>query len=214
MNRSALLLIGMLLVTFQAQAVAPGTVAIYSNGAVERLVTREGDIEVWENERKVRSRRSPNPVVPPLSRESLLRGPVYRQTLSRGEPATLLNAAPGASVEFVMTRTDENGNQAARQFQCEFEGRRKHRVMGKLEAVDVFTCERFTVHRKLWHKIVKEKRVLQYSPRLRMVVDRERFRPSKGTTTRQTLVKLLSPKQINYANLRDQLARVRSSKKQ
>ncbi len=60
-----------LFLTFAGPAIAGlpgGSIAIYSDGTVEKLIAIEGEAMRWEDDRKRQYLRSPNPVLPVLER--------------------------------------------------------------------------------------------------------------------------------------------------
>ena len=71
-------------------AVPVGTVALYSDGKVEKLVSAGEEGLRWEDDRKRQYLRSRNPAVPVLERRDFLSGRGYRQIVSSGNPDALL----------------------------------------------------------------------------------------------------------------------------
>lgn len=197
-----------------AAAVVPGSIAIYSDGSVEKLLSRADGKQVWQDSRYRRLTRSSNPLVPLLSRESIGGELHYSHFLRSGDPDVLLNAPAGSSHEFVVLRRDKYGNLALkpRHFECMVNGEGSMRIAGKREKVKRFTCERFTLHHKLLTKSIKETLVLAYSPRLEMVVDTQRTTPKKSS--RKSLVKLIAPGKHSYRALRAELKTLQGDKQE
>jgi len=204
----------LLLPVSAAAAVMPGSIAIYSDGSVEKLLSRANGKEVWQDSRYRRLTRSSNPLLPVLSRESLGGERNYSHFLRSGDPDMLLNAPAGRSHEFVVLRRDKYGNLAIkpRHFECVVNGDGSIRIAGKPEKVKRFTCERFTLHHKLLTKSIKETLALAYSPRLKMVVDTQRTTPKKSS--RKSLVKLIAPGKHSYRTLRAELKALQADKQE
>ncbi len=187
-------------------APAPGTIAVYSDGRVVKLLENKGDATIWQDHRLRRITYAANPVLPPRQRLGLDGRLQYRETLDEGNPASLLNASPGTTVEFRTHRVNAKGVASSRNYQCTALGIDRVRVLGRDESVRRFRCERYTVHAKLWTRQIKEIRELAYSPRLRLVVEQVRRRPAKGTVRERRLVALIPPGKYRYADLRSLLA--------
>lgn len=187
-------------------APAPGTIAVYSDGRVVKLLETRQKATVWQDHRLRRITYPANPVLPPRQRIGLDGRLQYREILDQGNPAGLLEAAPGTTVDFRTQRVNAKGVTSSRNYQCTALGPDRVRVLGRDEPVRRFRCERYTVHHKLWTRQVKEIRELAYSPRLRLIVDQVRRRPAKGTVRERRLVALIPPGKYRYADLRSLLA--------
>jgi len=184
---------------------APGTVAVYSDGTAQRLISSEAGRQVWEDQRLRRYTLSDNPLLPPLAREQRLGGVDYRNTLRTGRPDELLDSEPGEEREFSVWRSDRLGNRSPRNYACRYEGEREAEVLGKREPLKRYFCERFTIHHKLWTRTVKETLRLDYSPRLQLLVDVQRTK--KGETRRRSLDALIEADSYSYRDVRKLLAK-------
>jgi len=188
-------------------AVPVGSVAIYSDGRVEKLLAiEEGNLR-WEDDRKRQFVRSPNPVVPALTRIDFLSKRGYQQRVSSGDPDALLEASAGTPVEFSVTRVQHDGVRSVRHWECVLEGTTQDRIAGKVRELDQYVCERFTIHRKFWHREFREKREFSYSPDLGLVVDLRRQTRTKSY--RRKLVKLLPPDKASYKRITRTLKKLR-----
>ena len=84
-------------------------------------------------------------------------------------------------------------------------------MLGVKRRVNDYTCERFTIHRKFWHPVVKERQEFSYSPDLALVTKMERTRGDK--TRRWKLSKLIAPKRASYKRVSSQVRKLRAPKK-
>lgn len=203
--RAPLLLISLLL-PGAASAITPGTVAIFSDGSVEKLLERSAGQEVWEDARLRRLVRSVNPLLPDLSRENLLNGQDYSRGLKSGEPGVLLKGKKGDEVKFGIVNKSRMDSGSERLYTCQHLGKHTLTIMGRKEPVQRFSCERYRIITMTWHKKVYETRVINYSPRLKMVVDQTRITPKR--TEQRTLVRLLAPGSYRYATVRSELEKL------
>ncbi len=183
-----------------AQAeLAVGSVVAYSDGKVERYLGEQDGKLIWEDDRKRRYAKSKNPVVPVLERTSLVSGKGYRQAISSGNPSAIEKLGIGQLVEFTVTRVRHDGRRSERRWECQRTGNSMASVLGIDRRVEQYRCIRFIVHRKFWHKVVKERLEFAYSRELGMVVEQQRWYRDK-TRTRE-VVAILSPTQASYKRL-------------
>ncbi len=187
-------------------ALQPGTIAVYSDGRVVKLLENGSETTVWQDARLRRITYAANPVLPAQQRVGLDGRMQYREVLEQGDPGKLLRARAGTKVEFRTQYVKAGGTIATRNYECTALGPGRVRVLGRDEAVRRFRCERFVVHNKLWTRQVKEIRELNYSPRLGLVVDQVRRRPSKGSLKTRRLVALIPPAEYRYKALRSLLS--------
>ncbi len=176
-----------------------GSVVVYSDGKVERFLGEQDGKLIWEDDRKRRYVKSKNPIVPVLERISLVSGKGYRQPISSGDPATIDKLGAGQAVEFTVSRIRDDGRRSERRWECQRTGNASVRVLGVDRRVEQFRCIRFIVHRKFWHKVVKEQLDFAYSSELELVVKRERRYRDK-TRTREVAA-ILPPGQASYERL-------------
>lgn len=192
-----------------ASAVDVGSVAIFSDGSVERLIKRDGDMEVWEDERLRRLSRSSNPLLPTLSRAQYLGGVDYSRSLKNGDPAALLKGKQGDAVKFSVWHKSRRDSGSERLYSCEHQGAHSLMVMGREEKVQRFSCERYRIVTMTWHKKVYETVVIDYSRRLGLVVDWTRTTPKR--TRHRALVELLAPNEYSYRRVRAVLDQQRAA---
>lgn len=189
-------------------AVPVGTVALYSDGTVEKLLAREGETLRWENDRKRQFVRSTNPAVPVLERQDFLSGGGYRQVLSGGDPDALRGSAAGTSVEFSVIRIRNSGERSKRNWECSFVGQARQDVLGTERQLDRYSCERFVIHRKLHNRSFRERRDFTYSPDLALLVDLERKTRKRSSSRR--LIALFPPGKADYKTLSRAVRKARS----
>ncbi|MDJ0739685.1 MAG: hypothetical protein QNJ91_08205 [Gammaproteobacteria bacterium] len=192
-------------------AVPVGTVALYSNGNVEKLLSADRAGLLWEDDRKRRYLRSRNPVVPVVTRSTFLSGRQTRREVVAGDPDAIATAARGAWVEFTVERTRYTGERSNRSWRCARGRTHIAKVAGADRRVTDFVCERFVVHRKYWQPVIKERREFSYSEDLGLVTRMARTRGEK--TSRWRLVKLIAPKRATYKRLSKQVRKLRQPKK-
>lgn len=192
-------------------AVPPvGSVALYSDGKVEKLLMVEKDRQLWEDDRKRRFLRSSNPVMPILERTEFLGDRGYRQSLVEGDPDEVNIDSGGSPVAFTVLRERHDGSRVRRQWKCSHLGRQQKDVLGEVRMLDRFNCERFILHRKTWQPIIKESREFLFSPALGMVVE---MRRTRGEKTREwKLVSLLPAGKADYTRLSKRVRKLRATK--
>jgi hypothetical protein len=188
-------------------AVPIGTVALYSDGKVEKLLAKEPDGWRWEDDRKRQFLRSTNPAIPVLERRDFLSGRGYRQAIASGNPGTLRQLPPGTPVEFSMIRSRNSGERSRRNWECTYLGQQRQDVLGTERMLDRYSCERFKIHRKLHNRSFRERRDFAYSPELGVVVDLER-KTRKRSRSRQ-LVALFPPEKADYKTLSRAVRKIR-----
>lgn len=206
--RAALLINVLLLLAGTAVGAVPvGTVALYSDGKVEKLLADEADGLRWEDDRKRQYLRSRNPAVPVLERRDFLSGRGYRQAVVDGDPDALHKLTPGTPVEFSVIRSRFSGERSQRNWECSHLGQVRQDVLGTERMLDRYSCERFVVHRKLHNRSFREKQDFTYSPELGVVVDLDRKTRKKSSSRR--LVALFPPGKADYKTLSRAVRKIR-----
>jgi len=190
-------------------AVPVGSVVIYSDGRVEKLLAREGDTQRWEDDRKRQFVRSDNPILPLLEKRYFLRGNGYRQRVAKGDPGSIRKLPEGTPVEFSLVRTRDDGSTLQRHWECEFLGKSKKKVLGKNRKLEHYSCERFSIHRKMHNRWFREKREFSYSPELGLVVDLKR--ETRKKQSRFEVEAILSPKKASYKRISRAVRKVRGA---
>ncbi|WP_439861747.1 hypothetical protein [Pseudomonas sp. MBLB4136] len=187
---------------------AVGTVALYSDGSVEKLVAYDGNRAVWEDTRKRRYTYGNNPLSLVLAREDLLRPTrSYTVDVKSGDPARLLGAAAGRAEHFVLRRIYRDGRRKLREWQCESLGRGSFALEGQTLGTERYSCLRS--YRNSSGSSRKDERLITYAPSLNLIVALERTktkiyrkRANKTTTTNRTLKHLLAPQEANAKRIR------------
>ena len=206
--RAASSILFFLLVSGMSHGAVPvGTIALYSDGQVEKLLAADEQGLRWEDDRKRQYLRSPNPAVPVLERRDFLSGTGYHQVLGSGDPNALHELPPGTPVEFSVIRSRFNGERSKRNWECSYLGRTRQDVLGAERIVDRYSCERFVIPRKFYQRIFRERRDFSYSPDLGIVVDLDRKTRSKTSSRR--LVALFPPGKADYKTLSRAVRKIR-----
>lgn len=183
-----------------APAVVPvGSIALYSDGRVEKLMANEAGRLHWEDDRKRRFVRATNPIVPPLERTDFLSQRGYRQNTASGDPDAIHRLPAGSPVEFSVIRTRNSGEISKRYWECVYLGKSRQQVLETERDLDRYTCERFVIHRKLHNRSFREKREFSYSPDLGLVVDLQRQTRKNSSSSR--LVRVIPPDKADYRTI-------------
>ena len=195
------LLLSLALINHTAVAgLSVGTIVLYSDGSALKLLSIRDKTSRWQDQRLRTLTLSDNPLLPPLKREGM-DGVVQRvEQLAKGKPAGLRNAPRGTAVEFSTNRLDRRGNTSTRNYSCTTLGTAVKRVLGREEKVQRFHCERFSIHKKLWTRKVKESRTFSYSPRLKLVT--EQVRTTKKGERRRHLLGIFRPGRYSYLRVK------------
>ncbi len=193
-------------------ALPPGTVALYSDGSVERLIETDAKQSLWEDDRKRRYLRASNPIVPVVMRSTFLSGKQSHQQVVAGNPDAIARQAPGAWLEFTVERSKSTGERSRRTWRCKRGGTRVEQVVGMNREIEDYVCERFVLHRKFWQPVIKERREFGYSRELGLVTDMTRTRPRVGKTQQWRLSQLITPRDATYQNLSKQVRELRAAR--
>lgn len=194
-----------------AQAQLPmGSVLIFSNGDVEKLIAYQGANSLWENGKKIRYLRSSNPAIPNLAR-TVFADPEggYYLKLTKGNPDSLLTGRQGLSSSFTYQRHYDDGRISQRNWQCTFDGTVSAQVIKQTTTVQRFTCIRYTLSRKTGEQIIRERRITDYDPELGVVINADVRRGKKGQKNRSRyLVQILPPEQATASKIQRTLYRM------
>jgi len=192
-----------------AAAVVPvGSVVIYSDGKVEKLLANEEGRLTWEDDRKRVYVRSKNPIEPLLERRDFLSGRAYVQTRNSGNPDLILTQPPGTRVEFSVIRTENTGENTKRTWECVHQGTREKKVAGAVRKLDSYKCERFVYHRKFWNRMFRETKTFTYSPELGLIVDLKR--KTRQASSKRKLVSVIAPDKVDYRRLSKKVRKIRA----
>ena len=193
-----------------AAALPVGSVAIYSDGRIEKLLSHENGKLFWEDDRKRRFLRSENPIIPVLDRRDFLSGKGYRQVVGEGDPGSMLERPIGERVEFTMRRVRNTGEKSSRIWECIYLGSAEKKVLGAIRDLESYTCERFIYQRKTWQRQFRESRRFLYSRELGLVVDMKRKTRKKRRSWK--LVAIVPPEKATYKRLSKKVRKLRASR--
>ena len=194
-----------------ASATVPvGSVVLYSDGRVEKLLSTANGQSLWEDDRKRQFLRAENPIMPPLKRRDFLSGKGYSQSLGEGDPDSIDTLPTGTRVGFSVLRIKHTGERSTRIWDCKHLGSRQEKVLGVMRKLDSFACERYIHQRKTWQKQVKESRRFSFSRDLGLVTDMQRTTPKR--TSSWTLVSIIPPDEADYKTLGRKIRKLRNAK--
>jgi len=196
MKPAHLLGVGLLmLITFNSHAqtqLAVGTVAIYSDGDIEKLIAYDNDHPVWEDTRKRRYTLADSPLIPRLEYRNLLKPDSdYQVRVTSGNPRDLAIAPVGQKAHFQLRRQYRDGTSRMRDWTCEVLSPSQTRLEGTTHPVNRYKCQRFTPHKKLLYPVLRETRLISYSPELGLTLQLER--ETRSGTRMRKLKYLLAP---------------------
>lgn len=168
-----------------------GSVAIYSDGSVEKLIQKGEEWTLWEDERKRLYKKANYPAWPVLKYQKFPdRSEGYVQKLAFGEPQTIKPTGKKKSVTFEFTRTSNDAH-LQRYWRCLYDGKGSFTLGSKKYRTLNYDCTRYVMQKVIYPKPREEQRI-KYSPTLGLVVDR-RSVDYKGRSERLKLERLLSP---------------------
>ncbi|WP_432696722.1 hypothetical protein ACQUQP_19655 [Marinobacterium sp. YM272] len=181
----------------QATELQTGSVAIYSNGQVKKLVEQTPDWTLWESARKRLYRLSFLPYFPTLEYQRFPRERGgYTRHIDLTKVPLLMPFGDSKSIAFISQRTKTDGTSAQRHWRCRYDGKARESLMEREWLVENYSCNRFNPFSK---KPFKERREISYAPDLGMVVKESVSRPGRQIKVTR-LEYLLNPKEAN-ANL-------------
>lgn len=191
-----------------AQATVPvGTIALYSDGRVEKLVAIENDGLRWEDDRMRQFLRSRNPIVPVLESRQLITGKTYTQLLDSGNPDSINQVPEGTPIRFSMTRF-RDGEEKTRYWKCEYLGSSVNEVLGVARELDRYRCQKSTWSSGKFPRFtVRDTRDFTFSPELGVMVQMRR-ETAKRTRSRK-LVALYEPGSIDHKTLSREVRKLR-----
>lgn len=190
-------------------AVPVGSVVMYSDGRVEKLLSHSDGELLWEDDRKRQFLRSENPIEPTLERKDFLSRKGYSQSVSDGDPDSINTLPSGTRVGFSIARVRHTGERSIRHWDCKHLGTKQKKVLGVMRELDSFDCERFVIQRKTWQKQFRESRLFSYSRDLGLVVDMQR--KTRKKTSKWKLVSILPPDKTDYRRLSKRVRKLRGT---
>lgn len=188
-----------------------GTVAVYSDGKVEKLVQKGTGWEVWEDQRKRLYKRSIHPVVPVLSYQKYPdRTQGYTQTVKFGSPETLIPFGKGDAAQFEMNRHSSQSGNSIRHWRCTYRGEGRFKLKRKKYKTNKYNCARSVFWKEVIAK-VRETHDIEYAPELGLVVERKVIGRS-GKTKRVELEALLTPERATAKRISRIVYKLRKQK--
>ena len=207
----ALVLTMMLPATMTMAAPKIGTVAIYSDGQVEKLMDSGEGWTLWEDQRKRRYKKSNLPFMPLLSYQKFPdRSQGFSHELVFGAPYKLMPFGDLDSLRFDLVR-NSNTSSNKKHWSCEFTGKGRFRLENKKRyKTQNYRCIR-VVYIKDTFAAPRETIDLKYSPTLGLVVDKTRT-DRVGEKKRTKLVRLLKPKKATAKRISRTVYKLRKAK--
>ena len=187
-----------------------GSVAIYSDGRVEKLLEKNSEWSLWQDQRKRLYKRSVLPFLPDLSYQKFpdpSKG--FSHTIFFGNPENLIPYGRADVVDFELIKKTSRSS-GKKYWQCSFDGEGKFTLGKKRIKTMNYDCVRWVLYKETVPK-TKETIRLKYSPKLGLVVDRKR-RDSKGKKERVKLVKVLKPKKATAKRISRAVYKIRNEK--
>lgn len=170
----------------------PGSVVIYTDGEVEKLLERNNDWSLWENQRNRRYKRSYLPYFPVLEYRRFKEEPSgYDQYVTDMSAVELQPFSSRESVRFTVTRRDLSGVSKSRLWRCSYTGEGSYRLSKQDLVTQDYSCTRYVVDKYHAQKF-REKRLLSYSPQLKLVVNQVTTN-RQGKETRVAVKRILAP---------------------
>jgi hypothetical protein len=207
MPASFLLAILIAISTSASATVPVGTIALYSDGRVEKLVAIEGDGLRWEDDRMRQYLRSTNPIMPVLESRQPVTGKGYTQRLKSGDPSRVKRVPLGQPTHFTTVRNDDAGAKT-RYWKCEFLGESSEKVLEQSRIVERYRCQRSSLSLGRFPGLrVRDTREFTFSPELGVIVQLKR-KTAKGSRSRE-LIALFKPGSIDQETLSRKVQKVR-----
>lgn len=210
MRKSLSLLLLMLCPVLAQAELKVGTVAVYSDGRVEKLLEKGQDWTLWEDERKRRYKRSNLPFLPVLMYQRFPSDqPYYSQKVVTGSPHNLKPYGDMEAVMFDITRT-QDGVRSKKIWRCEYRGKNKFKYRSKVKKTERYRCTRLRYQTNVV-PVPMEKLDLEYSPSLGLVVDQRRT-DRKGEKKRVRLHRLISPEKATLKRISRTVYQLKTSR--
>jgi hypothetical protein len=207
MHISFLLAVLIAISTSASATVPVGTIALYSDGRVEKLVAIEDNGLRWEDDRMRQFLRSTNPIMPVLESRQPVTGKGYMQRLKSGDPASVKQMPAGTPVHFSTVRYSDTGAKT-RYWRCEFLGTSVDVVLTTARTLERYRCQRSSLSLGRTPGLrVRDTREFTFSPELGVMVELER-ETAERTRSRQ-LVALFSPGSVDQKTLSRAVQNVR-----
>ena len=177
---------------FAMAGLKPGSVVIYTDGDVEKLVEQNQEWSIWEDQRNRRYKRSYLPYFPVLEYRRFKETPSgYDQFVTDMSAVELKPFNSNDSVQFSLTRRDLNKGTKNRLWRCHFVGQGSYRLSRQDLVTQDYSCTRFVVDKRHIQKF-REGVELSYSPALNLVVKQIKTN-RQGKETRVAVKRILTP---------------------
>lgn len=184
----------------QASDLQIGSVAIYSNGQVKKLVEKSPQWTRWESARKRVYKQSLLPYLPTLEYQRFPpeRGG-YTRSVDMAKVSQLVPFGQSQDIAFTIRRTKSDGASSQRHWRCSYEGRGQQALMGREWRVDNYSCTRTNPFSK---QPFRERREVSYAPDLGVVL-KEAVTRRGGRSKVTRLEYLLAPKEASAERIAD-----------
>jgi len=181
---------------------APGSVFIYSDGKVEKLIEKGDGWYLVEDMRKRRYRRDLNFTLPPLAYDSPTSS--YRQRLNSGNPDAIFPLDQSQPTGFSLKKEKRGKRQTIHTWSCNKAEPTRLNIMGEQAPVYRIRCTRYK-----WKKVyeVKEEHDLYFDPESAWVV--KRVIRKNGAERTSTLVSVLPPEKATAKAIIRQLKKLK-----
>lgn len=187
-----------------------GTVAIYTDGQVEKLVEIGDGWTLWEDQRKRLYKKSNLPFIPLLGYQKFPdRSQGYTQSVMYGAPEKLKPYGELDSVKFDLFKQSNNSS-TKRFWQCSYEGKGRFKLDKKKYKTYNYRCDRITYQKFVYPKL-RQFVELKYSPTLQLVVDEKWWDKNEGEE-RIKLHSLISPEKATAKRISRVVYKLRTSK--
>lgn len=182
-----------------------GSVFIYSDGHVEKLVRKLRDSYVVEDMRKRRYRRDMNFTIPPLEYTSF--DNAYRQQVISGDPSAILPLERSRRSTFQVKRERNNGETRVSEWSCGQAQPLQTKVMRQSLQVIHVACRRISRNIFKGKTRLRETVEYDYDPATGWVV--KRVRTSGFESRSRTLLAVLPPKKATVGAISRELRKTR-----
>ncbi|BBB27606.1 hypothetical protein AMJAP_3021 [Amphritea japonica ATCC BAA-1530] len=170
----------------------PGSVVIYTDGDVEKLVEQNQEWSLWEDQRNRRYKRSYLPYFPVLEYRRFKEAPSgYDQFVPDISAVELKPFSSRESVKFSLTRKDLIKGTRSRLWRCSYAGQSSYRLSKQDLVTQDYSCTRYVMD-KLHTQKFREKLVVSYSPTLNLVVKQVKTN-RRGKETHVAVKRILTP---------------------
>lgn len=200
-----------LLLAIPAQASSQiGSVAIYSDGSVEKLLERNSEWSLWQDQRNRLFKKANYPHFPTIHYQKFPdKREGYRQELVYGSPEQIKPIGEKQSLNYELLKTSKS-SRGKKYWKCSYTGKGRFKLGTKKYRTHNYECVR-SIFNKHMSLLKKEQLNLKYSPTLEMVVDRKRV-DSKGKKERVKLIKILKPEKATAKRIARAVYKIRNEK--